>query len=166
MIESIIATVIGGIILLMIEHWTGWFSERAAFIRHYLSSDSDLPDMRVKSQTSRRYHRESSGVTRLALAEMVKNVILDSSKLDLIRHFINDIDVPISGEEAAMILSSFLFDSDIVHALEVMSPKLDRPVSDEAAKLIIKKISSSSSQAEAAGILSMNSNSFQRRRRR
>jgi hypothetical protein len=140
-------------------------TENASFISASLSSGNDSQDRGIKSRTSRRNQQKSS-ITGMTLAEMVKDVSSDSSKLDLICHFINDIDVPISGEEAAMILSSFLSDTDTVRALEAMSPKLGRPISDQAAKLIIKKINSSSSQAEAAQILSTRSNTFQRRRRR
>lgn len=166
MLEAIVATVVGGVILLVIEYWTEWFSKRAADVRDHLFSDNDSPAMDITPRTAWNRRHSSSRMTSAALAEMVENVVADSSKVDLISSLVNDVNRPISGEDAASILSSFSSDAYTIRALRTISPKLSRPVSGQAALLIIQKISSSSYKADAAEILSMKSVSLQERRRR
>lgn len=151
--EMIIAGVITGVILMIIERSTGWFSDRLVMIRKSIYTDaSSLAKANVRALHGS--GRQSSSMTATGLADMLGDVPFDTSKVEVLRQFIDDVRGKIKGEDAAKIVSSFTFDTSIVEALEILSPRLAHPVSEQAIRQIMRQITSATSQEEAAKFLS------------
>lgn len=147
MIEAIVSGVVAGVILLWIEHKTGWVRNRAA--------PADTPRRDRQPQPTPRVAKLSNRILRGAdVAQAVDAVAFDDDKLKVVESMLAGLRArSLTGDELEAILRSFTFDSGKVSALRMLSTKVRRPVSGSTRVRVLGLIQSSTEQASAAEIM-------------
>ncbi|MDE2217657.1 MAG: hypothetical protein KGJ87_10940 [Planctomycetota bacterium] len=104
-------------------------------------------------ETTKVHTNKAYSETASFIVATITELTLDSSKVDAIRSIARTLKTKLSGEEVESIISSFSTDSFIVEALYTLSPYIQRPVSIQATKVILSKISKEWYKSKAISIL-------------
>lgn len=146
MLEAVVAAVIAGVILLVIEHRTDWFRDQGA------SGNRSAP--KKSAPMPQRSVSRNPNVSGRHIADAVVSVTFDDAKQQIIESMISDLrHGQLAWDEMVDILESFTFDSSKVSALRLLITKASKPIPGHVRVRILGTIQSSSSQADAARIM-------------
>ena len=142
MVEGILITIVGGIVVLLFEHYVLSPRRKKAIPK----GDKHFIKGKIDGQGNKK------GVSGEQLAAILKKEPFDSDRVRIAVDAINGVST-ITGDELAKILESFTFDEGRIATTKLLNPKIDRPISDEEYSNILSKITFSSGKKELDRVL-------------